>query len=75
MHDGARLVFRQQAGDVGGIADIAAHKDMAWIVFQAGQVAEIASVGQFVKIDDGLIVERQPVAYKIGTDEAGAASN
>ena len=75
MHDGAGLVFGQQTGDVGSIANIAAYEDMPRVLLQAGQIAEIASVGQFVKIDHGLIVERQPVAYKIGTDEAGAASH
>ena len=75
MHDGAGLVFCQQAGDVGGIANVAAYEDMSRVLLQAGQIAEIASIGQFVKIDYGLIVERQPVAYKIGTDEAGAASH
>lgn len=43
-------------------------------MFQAGQITEIASMGQLVKIDHGLIVERQPVSYKIGTDKAGVAS-
>lgn len=62
MHDGAWLVFCQQAGDVGGIANIATHKEMPRVLLQAGQIAEIASVGQFVKIDYGLIVECQPVS-------------
>ena len=75
VHDGARLVFCQQARDVGGVANIAAYEDMPWVVFQAGQITEIACVGQFIEVDDGLIVECQPVAYKIGTDEAGAAGH
>ena len=65
MHDGAWLVFCQQTRDIGGIADIAAYKDMPWIVFQTGQIAEIACVSQFVELSDGLIIERQLIAYKI----------
>jgi hypothetical protein len=48
---------------------------MAGVAFEAGVVFEIAGVGEFVEIDDGLIVASQPVEHKIGADEAGTTSD
>ncbi len=75
IYDGPRLVFSQQFGDQCRIADVAVGEDVAGVVFQADQVLEIAGVGEFVEIDDGLIAAGQPVEHKIGADESGAASD
>lgn len=39
---------------------------------QAGEVFQIAGVGEFVEVDDGLIRLGAPVKHEIGTNEAGA---
>ena len=75
IHDGSRFVFGQQFGNHCGITDVAAGEDVPGVAFQAGEVLEIAGVGEFVEVDDRLIAAGQPVEHKIGADEAGAASD
>ena len=45
------------------------------IALQGAQVVRITGVSQLVEIDDGFINTGQPVQYKVGADEAGAAGN
>ena len=42
---------------------------------QGVQVAQIASVGEFVEVDQHLIVLRQPSVDKIAADETGTAGH
>jgi hypothetical protein len=42
---------------------------------QAGEVLQIACVGEFVEVDDWFAVLRQPVDDEVRADEAGAAGN
>ncbi len=60
----------------GGIADISAHEAIARVLFDVGEVAQIAGVGQFVQIDQAAVrklLQGQP--YEVGADEAAAAGN
>ena len=70
---GARPMLAQQLGHQGAVADVALHEHMALITLQAGKVVHIARIGQFVEVDDRLVVHGQPVEYEIGTDKACAA--
>ena len=72
------MLFRsrgQQLGDQCGIADVTVGEDVAGVAFQAGQVLEIAGVGQFIEINDRLVTARQPVEHKIGADESRPAGD
>ena len=42
---------------------------------QAGQVFQIARIGELVQIEHCLVVDPQPVEYEICADEAGAAGD
>ena len=57
------------------IADIAAHKDVARIIIERGEVFQIPCVGQLVQIDHGLIALREPVQHKVRTDKTRTASH
>jgi hypothetical protein len=50
-------------------------KTCARVAVQAGEVLEVAGVGQLVEVDDRLVRLRQPVENKVAADEAGAAGN
>jgi hypothetical protein len=41
----------------------------------AGQVAQVAGVGERVEVDDRLVGRRQPVEHEVAADEAGAAGD
>ena len=45
----------QQAGHQRAVANVALHKDMARIALQAGQVFQVARVGQLVEVDHRLV--------------------
>ncbi len=51
---------------------MAVHKDVMRIVLEAGQVVQVAGVGESVDVDDGLIGLSQPVEYEVGADESGS---
>ncbi|BDX22505.1 hypothetical protein TUM22923_18260 [Polynucleobacter sp. TUM22923] len=42
---------------------------------QASEILEIAGVGEFVEIDDGLIGLIQPVENEVAANKSGTASN
>ena len=71
---GAGLVLGQQAGHQRGVADVALHEDVAGVALHAGQVVQIACVGEFVEVDHGLVAVGYPVEHEVGANEAGAAS-
>ena len=75
VDDGTRLVLRQQAIDQGAVTDVALHEDMARVALQAGQVVQVAGIGELVEVDDALRVAGKPVEYEVGADETGASGD
>ena len=75
VDDGTGLVLCQQAFEQGGVANVALHEDVARIALQAGQVVQVACVGEFVEIKHRLFAGGKPVKNKVGADEAGAAGD
>ena len=79
VDDGAGLVLGQQLGNQIKVADIALHKSVAGIALQRGQVFKVARVGEFVEVDDGLVLQgvggREPVQHKVGANETRAAGD
>ena len=75
VDDGTRLVLSQQLGHCLAISNISLHKDVARIDLKAGQVLQIARVGQLVNIDDWLIRCSRPIENKVCANEARAAGN
>ena len=73
IEHGARAVLLQQPGQQGAVADIPLHEHMARVALEAGEIVQVAGVGQLVEIDNGLVMGRKPVEYKIGTDKTCAA--
>jgi len=65
----------QQAFHQGPVADVALHEDMARVAFQAGQVVQVAGVGQLIQVEHGLVTAAKPVEYEVGANEAGAAGD
>ncbi|EKD98666.1 MAG: hypothetical protein ACD_23C00318G0001, partial [uncultured bacterium] len=66
---GARLVLCQQASHQGGVANVALHEHVARIALQAGQVVQVASVGELVEVEHRLVAVGEPVKNKVGADE------
>ena len=75
VHDGARAVFGQQAGHQGAVANVALHENVARIALQAGQIGQIARVGELVKVEHRLVAGGQPVEHEIAADETGPAGD
>ena len=75
VDDGAGFVVGKKAGYQRGIADVSTYEDVTRVALQAGEILEIAGVGEFVEIDDGLIGLIQPVENEIAADKSGTASN
>jgi hypothetical protein len=65
VHNRARPVINQQAGNQFPIADISAHKDMIGVAFDKCQVTQIAGIRQEVEIDDLSAVLRDPMENEI----------
>jgi hypothetical protein len=62
--------------DGAGIADIAFYEAIPGIERDRFQVGQISGVGQFVEIDDGIILaEAENVVDEIRADEARSASD
>ena len=74
VDDGTGLVLCQQAFEQGGVANVALHEYVAGVALHAGQVVQIACVGEFVEVDHGLVGVGNPVEHEVGANEAGAAS-
>ncbi|OIQ66306.1 hypothetical protein GALL_521250 [mine drainage metagenome] len=65
----------QQLVDQLPVANVAWHQGMARVALQALQGFRVAGVGQFVKVDDRLVMQGQPVEDEICANKAGTASN
>ena len=75
VDDGAWPVLGQQARDQRTVANVAMHKHMARIALQAGQVVQVAGVGELVEVEHGLVRAAEPVEHEVGAYEAGAAGD
>ena len=74
VDDGTGLVLGQQAFEQGGVANVALHEDVAGVALHAIEVVQVASVGELVEVDHGLVAVGYPVKHEVGANEAGAAS-
>ena len=70
-----RLVGLQQLVDQSAVANIAFDKHMARVTRPAGQIAQVARIGQGVQVDHGLVGLPQAMVNKIATNEAGTAGH
>ena len=75
VDDGAGAVLGEKFGDEFGIADIAANEGMLGIPLKVCEVLEIPCVGELVEVDDGILLECDPIEDEVGTDESGAAGD
>ena len=75
VDDGARAAFGQQAGHQGAVANVALYENVARIALQAGQIGQIARVGELVKVEHRLVAGGQPVEHEIAADETGPAGD
>ena len=75
IHDGTWLVLCQQLSQHFIVTNICLHKDMSRIRTQTSQIFQIAGVGQFINIDNGLIHIGKPLQYKIRTNKTCTASD
>jgi hypothetical protein len=69
VDDRARPVLGQQTRHQRRITDVALHEHMARVALQTRQGFQVASVGEFVEVDDGLIRGLEPVQYKVAADD------
>ena len=75
VQHGAGPVLGQQAIDQRAVAQIPLHKHVPRIALKAGEVFQVAGVGEFVEVDNGLVRLGQPVEHEVAADEAGAAGD
>lgn len=71
---GVGLVFGQQAGDQGAVADVTLHEHVVRVAVQAGQGLQIAGIGQGVEIDD-LDATGDRFENKVTANESGTAGD
>ena len=65
VHDGPGAVLGKELGNEFGIADIALHKGVTRIPLDRCEVLEVSGVGELIEIDDGVLLEGDPVEDKI----------
>jgi len=75
VEHGARPALGQQALHQGSVADAAVHELVPRIGLQAGEVFEVAGVGEQVEVDDRLVALGQPVEHEVAADESGTAGD
>ena len=71
---GTRLVLGQQGYHQCVVANVALGEGMAAVALQAGQVFQVARVGELVEVDDRLTRLCNPVQHKIRANKTCAAS-
>jgi hypothetical protein len=71
VEDGGGLVLGEDAGEEGGVGDVAVNEDVAGVGLEVGQVFGIARVGEGVEIDDG-VAGGDGEMNEVRTDEASA---
>ncbi|EJU76472.1 hypothetical protein NMEN3001_2097 [Neisseria meningitidis NM3001] len=75
MHHRIWPVLREYAVEFGAVADIHLLKSIAGIIGNVGQRFEIARVGQFVEVDDGILGVSDNMTDNGRTDKARTAGN
>ena len=65
----------EQLVDERAITDIAADENVSRVIMEAREVLEVASVGEFVEVDDWSADIGDPVENEVATDEPGAAGD
>ncbi|CWM83644.1 Uncharacterised protein [Neisseria meningitidis] len=75
VHHGIRLVLCEYAVEFGAVANVHLLKSVAGIIGNVGQRFEIARVGQFVEVDDGILGVLNDMADNGRADKARAAGN
>ena len=73
MHNRPRPMLREQRAHQFRIADVSAHKQIARIGLQRGQVGGIPGIGQQVKIHDRRARVLEPAQNEIRADKPGPA--
>src|SRR5690348_15223813 len=75
MHDGVERLG-ENIIDGGFVANVAANEAVIRLILDAGEIGEIAGVGEFVEIENGRVgIRGEKETYEIRTDEARAASD
>ena len=75
MHDGIGPVLGKHAVKFGTIANVHLLKGVTRVVGYVGQRFEIARVGQFIEVDDGILSIFDDMADDCRADKARAAGN
>src|SRR5437867_3293693 len=75
MHERAWTVAFKQAANQIAVNDVAVHELVARVGRNMLQVADIARVGQLVKIDDPSTLVCYPLQDEVGADETGSSGN
>jgi hypothetical protein len=57
------------------VTDITLYKNVARVFGQWLQILQVASVGQFVQVDNGIFAGLKPGVYEIGPDKSGPSGN
>ncbi len=70
IHDGVDVMFGEETGDEGGIADIAVRENVARVVREVGEVSGVAGVGERVEVDE--LGQRGAFFSEALTDEVAA---
>lgn len=75
VDDGARLMFIENRGYQGLVADISMDKAIAWVSFDALQIAPVSGISEQVEIHDSRVSVGEPLQDEVGADESRPASN
>ena len=75
VHNGLGLMLLEQCGNDGSVANIGLGKRMSFVVGNAGEITEIARVGERIDVKQGRALAGQPVQHKISTDKPRPTSN
>jgi len=73
VQHGTRAVLIQQAVHQGAVAEVALHEDMTQVAVQSGEVFQVASVGEFVEVENWLFTLGQPVEHEVAANEFSAS--
>jgi len=55
MDDGVGVLGREDFVDDGGVANVAVDEAVTRMEFDRGEVFQVAGVGEFIQIDDGVL--------------------
>ena len=72
VHNGSDSVSRQQFGDQIAFANITANESVPFVVLQLGKIRKVSGVSELVQSDHGFVEMREPIKYKIRTNESSA---